>query len=195
MKSLGQALEMEVNLQNMIEIWKPIKGYEGLYEISNYGNVKVLYFKNNLTNQKIYKPRLKKVRKDKYGYLVVTLHKNQKSKTYKIHRLVAEAFIKNPKNKPQINHKDGNKQNNYINNLEWCNNRENIKHAYKIGLQKPSYKKIFQFDLNNNFIKEWEYMKLASEQLKINYGDIVQCCKGRRKTAGGYKWRYVNEKS
>lgn len=185
MISMEQPLkEMEVNTVCMIdnEKWKPIKNYESLYEVSDLGNIKSL--KRNV---------ILKVRNDKNGYLVINLCKKGKTKTFKVHRLVAHEFIDNPLNKKEINHKDGNKQNNRVNNLEWCSSKENQIHAYKMHLQIPTYKKVFQYDLNNNFIREWKSMKLASEELKIHHGDICQCCKQRRKTAGGFIWRYSNE--
>lgn len=112
----------------MQEIWKDIKEYEGLYQISNLGNVK------SLKRNKLLKPI-----KDKDGYLCVTLYKMCKLKEKKVHRLVAQTFILNPENKPQVNHIDGNKQNNVVNNLEWCTRLENIEHAWKIGLMKVHY--------------------------------------------------------
>ena len=119
------------------EIWKSIKGYGGMYKVSNLGRVKSIdryinhpYFGKIKRKSKILTPG-----KDKGGYLLVGLRKNNKQKTKYIHRLVAEHFIPKLKNKHQINHIDGNKKNNYISNLEWCNSSENKKHAFKIGLK------------------------------------------------------------
>ena len=112
------------------EIWKWIKGYENLYQISNYGRVKS--FPRNGTGKeiKILRPQI-----TKFGYLKISLHKDNKSKFFQIHRLVAETFIQNIKNKPQVNHKDGNKFNNYVDNLEWSTIAENNQHAYASGLK------------------------------------------------------------
>ena len=128
----------------MKEIWKDIKDYEGLYQISNYGRIKSLSRKvfryNHIAKRKIeivYKEKIRKTRIDKDGYYIINLHKNNIMKTYKVHRLVGENFIENKENKPYINHKDGNKLNNNILNLEWCTAKENVIHAWKTGLIKP----------------------------------------------------------
>ena len=159
----------------MKEIWKDIKGYEGKYQISNLGNVK------NLKTSYI----LKGV--DTRGYLRVGFTKNKKVKLFRIHRLVAEAFIPNPYNKPEINHIDGNKHNNKITNLEWCTSQENTIHSYKNNLQKTY--PVYQYDLNNNFINKFPTIKKAIEITKIYH--ISDCCNGKRKTAGGYIWKHI----
>ncbi|MBE6156988.1 MAG: hypothetical protein E7161_04530 [Firmicutes bacterium] len=180
-----------------MEIWKSIEGYEN-YEISNLGNVKSLY--NNI----IRKPRI-----GKNGYYYITLWKNGKCKSKKNHRLVAEAFIPNPDNLPQVNHKDGNKLNNCVDNLEWCTASYNVRHAIKNGLfntnnlfkcgkenpmhnikieDNPHAKCVLQYDLRGNFIKKWNSVKMPATELKINHIDA--CCRGERKTAGGYIWKY-----
>jgi hypothetical protein len=113
-----------------MEQWKDIKNYEGLYEISSIGNVK--------RGDRYLKPRF-----SHNGYYRIGLCKNSKQKWFQVHRLVAEAFIENPENKNQVNHKDGNKINNDINNLEWMTNSENIKHAYDVlGFINPLKKKV-----------------------------------------------------
>lgn len=121
------------------EEWKDIPEYEGKYQISNLGRVKSLpriidsQFKGKPIKRKVFERELRKS-KNRFGYEYVCLSKNGKTKKYRIHRLVGELFIPNPMNKPQINHIDGNKQNNRIDNLEWCNNSENMQHAVKMGL-------------------------------------------------------------
>lgn len=132
------------------EIWKPVIGYEGLYEVSNYGNVKSLfrtikYYRADYGRicTKNLLERMMKFDVTYDGYNSVTLTKDRKSKTYLVHRLVAFAFIGNPpEGKDQINHKDGNKQNNFVRNLEWCDQFENAKHALEIGLRQGSMKSI-----------------------------------------------------
>ena len=109
----------------MKEIWKDIKGFEGLYQVSNYGKIR------NSRNNK-----LLKTQKDIKNYVVITLKNKEKKYTLKVHRLVAQAFVENSLNKPQVNHIDGNKENNFVDNLEWVNNSENQYHAYKTGLKK-----------------------------------------------------------
>ena len=190
----------------MKEVWKDIKGYENLYQVSNYGNVKSLdrYIKNKngkmqFYNEKILRPN------DSKGYLKVTLSKNNRQRTFRIHVLVAKTFISNPENKPEVNHKDGNKHNNHIDNLEWNTRRENEIHAYQNGLAKPSKKqkeavakyakenyskKIIQYDLNGNFIKEWNSMADIWRELGIRASLICRCCKGLRTHTYGYIWKY-----
>jgi len=112
-----------------MEIWKDIPDYEGLYQASNLGNIKSLK-KNIILRQN----------GDNYGYMQVILYNGETRKTGKVHRLVGKAFIENPENKPQINHKDGNKKNNHVSNLEWLTNRENKKHAIDTGLTVMSPK-------------------------------------------------------
>lgn len=123
-----------MNQVSLMEKWKPIQGYEGLYEISNMGNVKSLIGWNG----RIYYPRIKLLQQSTTttGYKKVELSKNGVKKSIKVHRLVATAFIENKDNKPFVNHMDGNRLNNNIDNLEWCTRRENIDHAMRTGLIK-----------------------------------------------------------
>ena len=112
------------------EFWKPVLGYEDRYVISNKG--------------RIYSKKLKRCLKpleNEKGYLTIELWRDYKRKVVKIHRLVAETFLENLQHKKEVNHKDGNKQNNCIENLEWCTRSENMIHAYKIGLRRPSKEK------------------------------------------------------
>ena len=165
----------------MKEIWKPIKDFEEKYAISNYGKIK------NIKTNKILKEK-----KNKRGYLYIGLFKNKKQYAFRINRLVAQAFIPNPNNYPQVNHKDENKLNNCVNNLEWCTAKYNANYGNRNKKLKgyfPSVK-IIQYDLQNNFIKEWESMKIASKKLNICRTNISECCRNLRKTAGGYIWKY-----
>ena len=174
------------------EIWKPVKDYEGLYEASLLGRVKSVSrsVKGRWGFTKISEKILNPI-PDKDGYLIVTLCKNGKQKTKKIHRLVAEAFIPNPDNLPCINHKDENKQNNEIDNLEFCTYKYNTNYGTGIERRrKKRSKPVLQFDLNNNFIKRYESMIEAEKQLKIKH--IYDCCNGKLRKAGGYIWRYEN---
>lgn len=209
------------------EIWKNIPNYEGLYQVSNLGNIRSLdkfSFTNNRFNKMKRKVKgriLKPYLNEKTGYLQIVLSNNKKQKTWLVHRLVAQTFISNLENKPQVNHIDGDKNNNNINNLEWCTCSENIKHAFinnlshsnfkvqcgsnhhffgkhhsteaKQKMKESHYKKVAQYDKNNNLIKIWDGIKQVQEKLNINNGNISECCKQKRKTAGGYIWRYVNE--
>ena len=173
---------------NLKEVWKDIKGYEGLYQVSNMGKIKSLKFSHGN------KEKILKGNKEKFGYLVVTLYKNKGRKNFKIHRLVAETFIPNPKNLPQVNHIDGNKQNNRIDNLEWCTAKENTNHAHKTGLANNDNLKIKvkQYDLNGNFIREWDSITDIEKSLNIDKSSVVKVCRHKRNQAGGYVWDYNN---
>lgn len=177
------------------EIWKDIAGYEGLYQISNQGRIK------NVKKSIIKKPTL-----CKNGYLYVDLYKNNKRLKKTIHRLVAEAFLNNKNNYSDINHKDGNKLNNDVSNLEFCTRSYNIKEAYRLNLRKvvspmlnkkdylcPNSKRINQYDLKGNFIKEWGSTMQIERELHIKHSAISKCCLKCKnyKTAGGYIWEYA----
>ena len=187
----------------MNEIWKDIEGYENKYQISNLGRVKSLYLINRqatIPREKILSPG-----HNLQGYLFVTLSKNGKlSKHLSIHRLVAKHFIPNPNNYPVVNHINGIKTDNCVENLEWCTQKYNIQQSYKNGQQKPTWKgktgklsplsiKINQYDLDNNFIKKWDCLRDVQRELNIFASDISKCCKGVKKTAGGYRWRYADD--
>ena len=174
----------------MKEIWKDIKGYEGLYQVSNLGRIKRLKHKRFDRNQ-ILPERLVKVSYPKNNwYPYVSLCKNGKYVSKCIHRLVASAFIPNPNNYPVINHKDGNKQNNAIDNLEWCSYSHNNKEAYRLKLNNGTAKTTIQYDKKGNFIKEWFSTRIAEKELNIANGKISACCIGKRNIAGGYIWKY-----
>ena len=159
------------------EIWRVIEGYEGLYWVSNFGRIKS---KNKI------------LKLTKRNYVEVGLIKNGVVKTFYVHRLVANAFIPNPNNYFYINHKDENKLNNHVDNLEWCTKSYN--NNYGTRTQKTR-KKVCQYDINNNFIKLWDGIRVASRGLNIPSQQISQCCNNTkyRKTAGGYIWKYESE--
>jgi hypothetical protein len=162
----------------MQEVWENIKGYEKLYQISTLGRVK------SLQKNKIMKIR----RNKKYNYCDVLLRKNKKNKRFYIHRLVAEIFIYNPKNYPIINHKDEDKTNNRVDNLEWCTYKYNSN--YRTINSKSKVRKVIQYDANGKFIKKWNNIKEIQEKLKIYH--ISEVCNNKRKMAGNYIWKFEN---
>ena len=166
----------------MEELWKDIDGYEGLYQVSNLGNVKSLNY-NRTGKERILKPG-----NNGLGYLNVLLCKNGKTKTFKIHRLVANAFIPNPYNKPEVNHKDENKTNNCVDNLEWMTSKENNNYGTR---NERISKLVLQFTKNGEFVKEWLSMHQIEIELGFANSHISECCNGKRKTAYGYIWKFA----
>lgn len=170
-----------------IEEWKDIKDYEGLYQVSNLGKIKRLRFINGKTNIKRERIKVQKLRKD--GYLEVALYKDGKGKSIQVHRLVAQAFVPNPENKPQVNHIDGNKQNNNIENLEWVSISENALHSAR-QLRK-NVKEIEQYDLEGRYLATYSSITIAGEINGIRESSIANVLTGRRNKTYGYKWKYA----
>ena len=175
------------------EIWKEIPNYEGRYSVSNKGRV-ISFFNNG--NGILMKQRYSR------SYYTVELA----NKKWFVHKLVLLAFIPNPTNKQQGNHINGNKLDNRLENLEWCTPKENSIHAWKIGLNKPSYgmlgkvgnmnktsKKVYQFTLNGEYLTHYESVSQASRITSVNSRHICECAnkKPMHKTAGGYRWSYT----
>ena len=178
------------------EIWKDIQGYEGQYQVSNYGRIKSLSRKiSNGTGYYISKEKILKGHVNTKGYIQVELQ----GKPLLVHRLVAEAFIENPYDKPQVNHIDGDKSNNMTTNLEWVTNGENQIHAYKNGLNKHSEnagippKKVCQIALiTGEVLNIYNSIAEAGKSLNIKKDNISSVCKNKRKSCGGYGWKYYD---
>ena len=179
----------------MEEIFRDIEGYNGSYQVSNLGRVKS--FKNG--HEKILKQGISSV-----GYLYVILCQDGTATTSRVHRLVAETFIPNTENKPQVNHKDGCKTNNCITNPEWCTCSENVKHAFLNGLsesvrkagaengRKYSSIPVVQLTKNREFVEEFPSAHEACRHVGIDYRSINACCRAKIKYAGNFIWMYKN---
>lgn len=183
----------------MEEVWKDIAGYEGLYQVSNLGNVKSLNWKRcgyakNLTPKLLNSKRF-----------CVQLSKNGKTKYYLIHQLVAIAFIPNPNKYNEINHIDENPLNNAVSNLEWCDHLHNV-HCFfenhpnhcKTRQETPKYgkrlnKPVLQLTLSGDAICVWENSREIAVKTGMSDWSISQCCRGKQKTAYGYRWQYANQ--
>ena len=184
-----------------MEVWKDIKGYVGLYQVSNFGRVRSL----GKGESNVSKMRILKVRKTRCGYIIVNLYKNGIKKTVYIHRLVAEAFIPNLFDYPEVNHKDEDKTNNFCGtpendfndgNLEWCDCKYNINYgtrkekvSYKLTNRKDCSKQVLQYNIDGTLIREWPSIKECVRN-GFNDTDIILCCKGRHKTHKGFIWKY-----
>ena len=182
------------------EIWKDILGYEGLYQVSNFGRVRSLdrIVKGCYNTIQIKKGRILKPRKNIWGYLYVVLSKENRTKAFTIHRLVALHFIDNPNNYPCVNHKDEDKLNNNVDNLEFCsvlyNNTYNERHK-KIAEKNINGKKskpVLQYTLDGVFVKEWESTREAGRN---GYQQICisKCCRGINKQHKGFIWKYKED--
>lgn len=176
----------------MEEVWKDIKKYEGLYQVSNLGRVKSLNYNRSG------KERILKYGINTQGYLIVCLCVNKQRKIFAVHRLVAETFIANTNNLPQVNHIDENKYNNCVDNLEWCDSKYNNNYGTHIQRAlltriirncKTAPKKIDQYSLDGKFIKTWNSGTELSK-CGFHHGNICNCCKGRSKTSQSYIWKY-----
>lgn len=173
-----------------MEIWKAVEGTSGALEVSNCGRVK-----SNLRDGRILKPT-----KDKKGYLRLRVTINRKRYSYKVHRLVAMAFVPNPESKPQVNHIDGNKENNSASNLEWVTNKENAHHAIKTGLfdsvlegarreNESRKKKIIATEIATG--EQTTYNSIGEAERAIGTRHITDVLKGKRNKAAGYSFEYV----
>ena len=189
----------------MEEIWKNIKGYPN-YQVSNMGRVKRLSTGYYRRTEKILKPQLQN-----NGYLHIKLSQKDKTKCILVHRLVAQVFIPNPNNLPQVNHINEDKTDNRVENLEWCTQKYNINYGngiskrVKTNKENGTYKKIgennskirsksiLQFSKDNSFIRKWDCIMDVQRELGYDNKQICSCLKNRQKTAKGFKWVYADD--
>ena len=171
-------------------MFKPVNEWEGLYEVNENGEVKSI--PRNGTKRK---GKTLSHSTDSYGYEVVKMRNKDKVKTMKVHRLVAEVFIPNPHNKPQVNHKNGDKTDNTVGNLEWVTASENIRHAKDLGLQCecPNRQAVEQLTKHGKKIAVYKSLRQAEELTGIGWTGISAVTRGVRKSAGGYIWRRCND--
>ena len=184
-------------MESIAEIWKDVQGYEGLYQVSNLGRVKSLgrFIDRLVTGNYWQEERILKPNKTKYGYLMVELRKNYKPKYFKVHRLVALAFIPNPENKPQIDHINAIKTYNSVNNLRWASHKENMNNSLtiaflfsvaKAGKNHPRARAIRNIDTKEIF----DTIEQASKRYSISHSAIIYAIKNNGRSAG-FKWEYV----
>ena len=174
----------------MTEEWKDIEGFEGKYQVSNFGRVKSLNY-NRCGYSRLLVPKI-----NNYGYEWVELFANGKGVCRQVHRLVAMAFIPNPNEYPVINHRDENIRNNRADNLEWCDQRYNTRYSLNLHQKERSTRKhkrpIAQIDKDGNIVKIWDYSRQVEKEGNMSQWSILQCCNGKRKTAYGYTWHYAD---
>lgn len=191
-----------------MEIWKDIRGYEGLYQVSNTGRIRSLdrYIKHSSGNGlQIMRGRVIKLKLHN-GYYFIGLHKDGKCITRNVHRLVAEAFICNPENKPCIDHINTIKTDNRVENLRWCTQLENINNPATIKKMKinhhlknqfgklhPYSKPVLQFSLTDKFIKKWDCGADIERELGYKNGYISNCCNGKKEKAYNFKWKKLED--
>lgn len=187
------------------EIWKDIPGYEGLYQVSTLGQVKslgrIIFEKpNGRHNGRWHKfpEKLLKIGLDRNGYAAVNLYNLDKlRKRCNVHRLVALTFLENPNKLSDVNHKDENKQNNNVNNLEWCTTKYNLCYGNRMNKYRISRgTRVARYDLDGNYIDSWESMSHAAVQVYGNANketDILRNCKNKVTRVLNYKWKFTNE--
>jgi hypothetical protein len=176
------------------EVWKDIEGYEGIYQVSNLGRVKSLPRK--LWNGSCFfvsKEKILKAGIDNVGYPTVSLHgKDKRAKSLRVHRLVAKAFIPNPNNYHVVNHIDGGRTNNHVDNLEWCTHKHNIRYAVKMGRFDRYMRKVRVLETGKIYPNIHACAKDLSEY-KADYRHISACLNGKLKSHAGFHYEEVKE--
>ena len=185
-----------LSLPCMIEEWKDILGYEGLYQISNLGRVKSLERKVNAKEggERTVREKIKGTRLNIFGYPIITLYKCNKMKTYSVHRLVAETFIPNPQGLPQVNHKDEDKTNNTVENLEWCTAEYNVN--YGTAIKRRIKSQLNRTDLSRPIMCietgiVYPSTKEVQRQFGYNPSNLSACCNNKLPHAYGCHWKYI----
>ena len=179
------------------EIWRDIKNYEGLYQVSNKGRVKslerIIIRKNG--RKQIIRERVLKSKTERNGYVQINLSDCRgKRKLLSVHRLVCEAFHKNPENKPCVNHIDEDKTNNAASNLEWCTYKENNNHGtHNARVAESLRKPVAQYIPDGELVKAWESISEVHMKLGFAPSNISSAARGKYKTAYGYVWKYIEE--
>ena len=180
-----------------MEVWRDVRGYEGVYRVSNLGRVKRIGQYTNQTGTSWDSEKILRPAHNNNGYCFVQLSRNNVVSRKYVHRLVAEAFIENPDKKPTVNHKNCDKSDNRVGNLEWATYRENNDYAIQMMKNSGGNKRnntssrvVQQLDLQGNVIREYPSYREAERQTGISAIDKVCAGAKYRKTAGGYKWRY-----
>ena len=170
----------------MNEIWRSIKNYEGLYEVSNWGRVRSLgkWVNSKNGSKRFIKGRVLRPGKNRKGYLQVILCKDGVMKSYRVHRLVAQAFLPNPYGLPEINHKDKCKANNRVENLEWCDHPYNAKYS-----ADDWSKKVYIYTLDDKLCGLWPSTKECGRN-GFNQSGVSACCRGEQTKHRGFKWSY-----
>lgn len=179
------------------EIWKDIAGYEGLYQVSNFGRVKSLEreeYVPGFSRRRIRKGRILAQTKNRGGYMLAHLSKDGTAKRVSVHRLVAKAFIPNPGGKTTVNHIDGDKTNNMSNNLEWATMSENVSHAFRTGLKKPAggvpSKLILCVENGKIYDSTWAVARAFG---KTSQAGLYWALKDKEHTIWGFHWRYIRQ--
>lgn len=179
-----------------VESWKPIMGFEGLYEVSDLGRIRSL-----VDNHRQRRERVLKLKTDKAGYLYINLYKKKNIKTYKVHRLVALAFVEGRDLfNNQVNHINEDKSDNRAINLEWCTAKDNCNHGTRNERMVNTLIKrqqccipIVQLTIDYKFIKKWPGARSVQREIGYNQQNVTKCCQHKYSKTGGYRWFYLNE--